>query len=82
MTRGKIDDFEFRGVSQEVIDFKDQVSESINFGKVRPQVVASAPTWIGRNGEWVWFINAGTGRLYVNTADNVIAWSKALEWTI
>lgn len=78
----KIPGYEFRGLPQELVDFKDDVTTLINFGKIQPQVVTAAPTWAGRNGEFVWFISNGTGILYVNTADNANAWSGAFQWNL
>lgn len=78
----KIDDFQFRDVPQEVIDFKDQVRELLNFGKYQMPVVSTPPNHLGRRGEMTLFVSGSTGRLYIAVSDNSTQWSKALEWTI
>jgi len=53
---GKIGEYDFAGVPEEIIDFKDEVTNLINFGKYASQVLYNAdstPTWSGREGETV-----------------------------
>ena len=78
----KIDDVELRGSSQELIDFKDNVQELLNFGKYQAQVVSSVPTYLGRRGEHVWYVSGATGRLYVATSDNSTSWTLALSFSV
>ena len=78
----KISDVELRGSSQELIDFKDNVQELLNFGKYQAQVTSSVPTWPGRRGEHVWYVNGTDGRLYVSTTDESTTWTLALSFTV
>lgn len=77
----KIDDFAFRGESQDVIDFKDAVRDLLNFGKYQAQVVSSVPNWTGRAGEHVWYVDGTDGRLYLAAVDNKVAWTQVLTFT-
>jgi len=61
----KIDDYELRGLPQELIDFKDDVITILNFGKYAQQVINGSPGWDGREGESVF---------YVDTAANATFW--------
>ena len=61
----KIDDYELRGMPQELIDFKDDVVTILNFGKYANMVINGAPGWSGREGESVF---------YVDTAANATFW--------
>ena len=60
---GKITAYDFSGMPEEVIDFKDDVVRIINFGKYASQVLynnAYTPTWSGREGENVMsYVGAG-----------------------
>ena len=78
----KIDDVELRGSSQELIDFKDKVLEILNFGKYQNPVVSSVPTWIGRRGEIVIYVNGTDGRLYVSAVDSSTTWTQMLSFTV
>lgn len=61
----KIDDYPFKRLPQDVIDFKDQVTLLLNNGKYSNQVVATVPTWTARDGEAVFFLNtSGVKRWY------------------
>ena len=71
----KIDQYEWRGTSQDQIDFKDKVTEIINYGKFQKQVVGSLPAWKARLGEEVYYLAGGTGALMVCSADETTQWS-------
>jgi len=60
----KLDDYEFKGVPEELTDLKDDILTIINYGKYSHQVVTSAPTWTGRNGESVFYLAGGVTRWY------------------
>ena len=63
---GKLNDFDFgRGAHPELIEFKDEVRDLVNFGKFQFQVVSTAPTFAGRMGEVTFFRNGTDGRGYV-----------------
>lgn len=73
----KIQPYDFKGMPQEVIDFKDEVTTILNFGKYATTVmVDGTPTWTGREGETVYCYEntAGGGEYlfhtyyYVNSA--------------
>lgn len=48
---GRIDDYFFN--DRELNDFKDQIRDLINFGKVATQIVTTAPDWAAQPGERV-----------------------------
>jgi len=50
----KIAQFDFRGVPEEVTDFKDKITSLVNFGKYQLAVTDGAIDWVGRQGEFVW----------------------------
>ena len=54
-----------RGLPQDLIDFKDQVTLLLNNGRYSNIVVSSVPTWNARNGEAVF---------YLDSANNVRRW--------
>jgi len=78
---GKIDEYSFKGQKQELIDFKDQVTDTINFGKVATTVVSIVPNWVANVGEEVYFISGNTGRLYTNTSSGVSSWKIVATFT-
>lgn len=72
----KLPDFEFgREADDELVAFKDAVRDLFNFGKTQFQLVSTAPTFAGRNGEVTFFRNGTDGRLYVYNGSswNVVA---------
>jgi hypothetical protein len=71
---GKIDEFEFRGMPQEVIDFKDKVTEIINYGKFQKQSVRSFPGWRGREGEEVYYYAGNSWALLMCSSDMSTTW--------
>lgn len=74
----KLDDYDFARLPSEVIDFKDDVRQLLNFGKAQFQVVATAPTFAGRAGEVTLLRNGTDGRLYVYMGTS---WNLAVSWT-
>ena len=65
----KLNIFDFRDMDEELIDFKDEITTLLNFGKYASQVlynVNSTPTWDGREGEQVlaYVLGAGTYLAY------------------
>ena len=61
---GKISPYDFRGVPVELIDFKEEVTNLLNFGKYSSLIVATPPTWVARNGEFVFMTSASINRIY------------------
>jgi hypothetical protein len=51
---------------QDVIDFKDQVTQVINFSKYQNKVlIEGTPTWTGVEGESVWcYVTSATAGYY------------------
>ena len=49
---------------QDVIDFKDQVTLILNNGRYSAIVVGTAPSWVARNGEFVFFNSSNVTRTY------------------
>ena len=65
----KLDDFELKGLPEELSDFKDDVTSIVNFGKYSFQVVKTPPTWAARNGESVFYFLDNTTRYYYYVND-------------
>jgi len=78
----KIPDYEFRGVPDELIDFKNDVSVILNYGKYQPQVVSAPPNWKGERGEFAFVVSATTAALYAYMATAGLTWSKVASFTI
>ena len=57
----KLSDYDFYKMPQEVIDFKDAVTNILNYGKYSAPVLTSAPNWRGREGEHCYAYIANTG---------------------
>jgi len=76
----KIDEYEFRGVPSELTDFKEDLFNLINFGKLSHQVVTTIPTWTARNGEAVLYISGNEKRwyFYLNNTWNLLSFSTQL----
>lgn len=76
----KLQDYTLKGLPDEIVQFKDDVRQLINFGKYQPQVLSSstAPTLAGRAGEFVWWRNGTDGRLYVYMGSS---WNLVASWT-
>lgn len=47
----KLPDYDLKSVPQELVDYKDDLTLILNFGKISHQVVTTNPTWSGRDGE-------------------------------
>lgn len=60
----KLDEFVIRRVPRELNNFIDQVTLILNYGKYSSQVVTSAPTWVARNGEFVFLQSSTQNRVY------------------
>jgi hypothetical protein len=78
----KIDDFTFRNLPQELIDFKDKVVLILNLGKYQKTIISSPPNWVARAGEEVYTFAGTTGRLYVCSSDNTAIWSIVSTFTL
>lgn len=78
----KIDEYDFKKMPQEVVDFKDQVRELLNFGKYQAQLLTGIPAYIGRGGEQAWYVGADSGALYVNLSDGTSTWTKVIEFPL
>ena len=59
----KLNDYEFRGLNNELTDFKDDLLDIVNFGKLSFQVVTEAPTWTANNGEAA-FLQSGNDKYF------------------
>lgn len=62
----RISPYDFSKMPQELIDFKDQVTELLNFGKYQNKVlIEGTPTWTGKEGETVWsYITSATAGFF------------------
>lgn len=67
----KLPGYNFGNLSQELEEWRDQVTTILNLGKYQYSTVTSAPTWTGNKGEGVYVMpNSGGTTFYVmrNTA--------------
>lgn len=73
---GKIQDYEFYRLPQEVIDFKDDVTTLINFGKFAVGVSNSPPAYAAGEGEMFMLADGPTRRFYVFVSGtwNFVEW--------
>lgn len=78
----KINPVDLKGVSQDLIDFKDQVTEHWNYGKYQFQVTSAVPSWTGRQGEMVTVIQNNSGWLYMCTVDESTTWKQVVYFDI
>ena len=76
----KLDDYEFKGISRELDDFKDDLRLIINFGKVPLQVVNTVPDWTARNGETVLYSDGTDQRWYFYLANEWKRVSLTGQW--
>jgi hypothetical protein len=62
----RISPYDFSKQPQDVIDFKDQVTQVINFSKYQNKVlIEGTPTWNGVEGENVWcYVTSATAGYY------------------
>ena len=58
--------YSFDKMPQELIDFKDNVTQLLNFGKYQNKVlIEGTPTWTGKEGEYVWsYLTSATAGWY------------------
>ena len=78
----RLDDYEFKGVNQQQIDFKDDVRDLVNAGKFQFSIVTGTPTFAGGTGEFVVFLagvnSTNSSTLYVKTGNS---WSAVASFT-
>ena len=62
----RVSPYDFSKMPQDVIDFKDQVTQVINFSKYQNKVlIEGTPTWSGVEGESVWcYVTSVTAGYY------------------
>lgn len=62
----RISPYDFSKQPQDVIDFKDQVTQILNFSKYQNKVlIEGTPTWTGLEGESVWcYVTSATAGYY------------------
>lgn len=62
----RISPYDFSKQPQDVIDFKDQVTQVINFSKYQNKVlIEGTPTWSGLEGDSVWcYVTSATAGYY------------------
>lgn len=70
----KLDDADLKGSPQNLINFKDQVLNLINFGKYQKQVLSAPPSFLGQRGEELYVMSGATGALYVCTSGGTSTW--------
>ena len=79
----KISEYDLSDLPQEPIDMLEDVRNLLNFGKYQASVVSAVPNWVGRRGEFVWYMANTTGFLYVCSSDGTSNhWNAVLGWTI
>lgn len=50
----KVSPYDFSDYKQDIIDFKDEVTQILNYGKYQIKVlIEGTPTWTGKEGEMV-----------------------------
>ena len=65
----KLDDYEFKSVPQQVVDFKDDTRDLLNNGKYQSSVATTGiPGWVANTGESAFFSSGSDRRLYLRTA--------------
>lgn len=62
----RVSPYDFSKQPQDVIDFKDQVTQILNFSKYQNKVlIEGTPTWTGLEGESVWcYVTSATAGYY------------------
>ncbi len=62
----RVSPYDFSKQPQDVIDFKDQVTQILNFSKYQNKVlIEGTPTWTGLEGESVWcYVTSVTAGYY------------------
>lgn len=74
----KISDYTFKRLPPELVDFKDEVTLIINYGKYAFQVIDFLPNWSAQEGEALMYA-AGTARrfyVYMSGAWNWVEWGN------
>lgn len=67
----KLDDTEFKGVSQAVVDFKDDVRDMLNNGKYQSSVATTGiPGWVANVGESAFYSSGSDRRLYLKATSS------------
>ncbi len=74
----KLEDYNLAKLPPELQLFKDAVTALLNQGKHQYQVVSTAPTFAGNNGEGVVYRNGTDGRLYLFLGSS---WNLVSSWT-
>lgn len=74
----KLEDPGFSKLPSELVEFKDNLLTLVNFGKFQFQVVSTAPTFSGRDGEMTIFRNGTDGRLYIRLGSS---WNVVSSFT-
>jgi len=65
----KLDDYEFKGVDQQVVDFKDDVRDMLNSGKYQASLATTGiPGWTANQGEFAFYRSGSDRRLYLRAA--------------
>lgn len=70
----KISEYDIRGLSQDQVDFNDDVRTVLNFGKYQSQYLTSEPSFPGRRGESVFVESSGLLYQFVCRVDNTVTW--------
>lgn len=73
----KIPPFNLAGISQELENFRDSITNAWNYGKYPIPVVTSIPTWAAQPGEAVLFFadSGGTTQYFYKNSAWVSSWS-------
>jgi len=74
----KLVDHDFGKLNPELVDFKDEVRDLLNYGKFQLAVVSAAPTYSGHKGEAVLFLSGTGGALYFYTG---VGWNAVTTFT-
>ena len=74
--------YSFDKMPQELIDFKDNVTQLLNFGKYQNKVlIEGTPTWTGKEGEVAYsYITSATAGMYDFYTYYYV--NSAWRWTI
>lgn len=65
----KLEDYEFKGVGQQIVDFKDDVRDLLNSGKYQASVATTGiPGWSANTGEFAFYSSGSDRRLYLRAA--------------
>ena len=80
----RLGDYEFKGLPQDVTDFKDDVRDHINSGKMQMASSSGSPNFVGNRGEMFYSFIAGSGRFWIYTAETsgTTGWTLAREFPL